>query len=159
GKFPLASPDAGEVEESGTAASKLRPETLRISVQVPRHTPEGTVVLKGAKVITMHGDEVLNSADILIHNERIQSVGPTGSLALPNDAKVIDLRGSSIVPGFIDTHAHWLNIRRGVLDLANWNFLATLAYGITAGRDPQTYTSDMFAYQDLADAGEILGPR
>jgi Tol biopolymer transport system component len=144
---------------SPEAAGKLQPETLRISVTVPRHAVTGTVVLRGAKVITMRGDEVLNSADVLIQNERIQSVRPSGSAAVPRGAKVIDLTGSTIVPGFIDTHAHWLNIRRGVLDLANWDFLATLAYGITSGRDPQTYTSDMFAYQDLVDAGEIIGPR
>jgi imidazolonepropionase-like amidohydrolase/Tol biopolymer transport system component len=160
GNFGPGNPEAaGAAENSAGTAGKLRPEILRISVQVPRHTPEGTVVLKDAKVITMHGDEVFSSADIVIRNERIQSVGPSGSVALPLGSKILDLRGNIIVPGFIDTHAHWFNIRRGVLDLQNWNFLATLAYGITAGRDPQTYTSDIFAYQDLVDAGEILGPR
>jgi Tol biopolymer transport system component len=141
------------------AAGKLKPETLRISIQVPRATPQGTVVLRGAKLVTMRGEEVLRSADIVIHNERIQSVGPSGAVAIPKEAKVIDLRGSTVVPGFVDTHAHWFNIKRGVLDLENWDFLASLAYGITAGRDPQTYTSDMFAYQDLVDSGEIVGPR
>jgi len=71
----------------------------------------------------------------------------------------MDLTGKTIVPGFIDMHAHWFNIRRGILDTQNWDFLATLAYGITAGRDPQTFTNDAFAYQDLADAGAVLGPR
>ena len=144
---------------SPEAAGKVHPETQHIGVQVARSTPDGTVVLKGAKVVTMHGEEVLNSADIVIHNDRIQSVGGSGTISIPVDAKVIDVRGDTIVPGFIDTHAHWFNIRRGLLDLENWNFLATLAYGITAGRDPQTYTNDIFAYQDLADAGEIIGPR
>jgi imidazolonepropionase-like amidohydrolase/Tol biopolymer transport system component len=172
-RLPLAQAEADSSvgsgsggQEEGTvagnspeAAGKLQPETLRISVTVPRDTVTGTVVLRGAKVITMRGDEVLNSADIVIQNERIQSVGPSGSAAVPGGTKVIDLRGNTIVPGFIDTHAHWFNIRRGVLDLANWNFLATLAYGVTTGRDPQTYTSDMFAYQDLVETGEIIGPR
>jgi imidazolonepropionase-like amidohydrolase/Tol biopolymer transport system component len=144
---------------SAEAAGRLKPETQRISVQVPRATPQGTVVLRGAKVATMRGDEVLPSADIVVHNDRIQSVGPSGTTSVPEGAKTIDLRGTTIVPGFIDTHAHWFNIKRGVLDLQNWDFLASLAYGITAGRDPQTYTSDMFAYQDLADSGQILGPR
>jgi imidazolonepropionase-like amidohydrolase/Tol biopolymer transport system component len=160
GNFGPGNPEAGvAAENSAGTAGKFRPETLRISVQVPRHKPEGTVVLKDAKVVTMHGDEVFSSADIVIRDERIQTVGPSGSVALPPGVKVFDLRGNIIVPGFIDTHAHWFNIRRGVLDLQNWNFLATLVYGITAGRDPQTYTSDIFAYQDLVDAGEILGPR
>ena len=46
-----------------------------------------------------------------------------------------------------------------MLDLQNWSFLANLAYGVTAGRDPQTATNDMFAYQDMVDTGEIIGPR
>ena len=43
--------------------------------------------------------------------------------------------------------------------MQNWDFLANLAYGVTTGRDPQTSTNDMFAYQDLVDTGEMLGPR
>ncbi len=65
----------------------------------------------------------------------------------------------TIVPGFVDTHAHWIEIRRGVLDLQNWSFFANLAYGVTTGRDPQTGTNDMFAYQDLVETGELVGPR
>ena len=64
-----------------------------------------------------------------------------------------------MIPGFVDTHAHWTEIRRGVLDLQNWSFFANLAYGVTTGRDPQTGTNDMFAYQDLVEAGELVGPR
>jgi hypothetical protein len=63
------------------------------------------------------------------------------------------------VPGFVDTHAHWFEIRRGILDVQNWSFLANLAFGVTGGLDVQTATNDMFAYQDLVDTGEILGLR
>jgi hypothetical protein len=37
--------------------------------------------------------------------------------------------------------------------------LANIAYGVTSGRDPQTNTNDQFAYQDLVDLGEMIGPR
>jgi hypothetical protein len=69
------------------------------------------------------------------------------------------VKGKTITPGFIDTHAHWFEIRRGILDTQNWAFLANLAYGVTAGLDVQTGTNDMFAYQDLVDTGDILGQR
>jgi imidazolonepropionase-like amidohydrolase len=116
-------------------------------------------LLKGARIITMHGDQVMDSGDILIHDNRIAAVGATGSIPLPAGATTIDLTGKTVVPGFIDMHPHWTNIRRGVLDMQNWDFLTTLAYGVTAGRDPQTFTNDIFAYQDLVDTGDILGPR
>jgi len=32
---------------------------------------------------------------------------------------VFDVSGKTIAPGFIDTHAHWTEIRRGILDTQN----------------------------------------
>ena len=172
-RLPLAEAEAGVAEtpaapqasqktpqgNSPEAATRLHPQETHVSVQVPRDTPRGVVVLKGAKIVTMRGDEVLPSGDIVVRDNRITAVGASGTVAIPSGAKVIDLAGKFIVPGFIDTHAHWFNIRRGVLDLQDWDFLASLAYGITSGRDPQTSTNDAFAYQDLEESGEIIGPR
>lgn len=134
-------------------------EEFAIVVERPRHTPRGAIVLRGARVITMRGDEVLENADVVVVDNRIAGVGRRGQVPIPAGARIFDVRGKTIVPGFIDTHAHWFEIRRGILDLQNWAFLANLAYGVTAGLDVQTATNDMFAYQDLVDIGEILGPR
>ena len=84
-------------------------------------------MLRGATVVTMKGDEVLKNADVVIEDNRIKSVGAKGSV--PAGAKVFDVAGKTIVPGFIDTHAHWFEIKRGILDTQNWAFLANLAYG------------------------------
>ena len=132
-------------------------EEIAIAMEVPRKTPKGTIVLRGATVVTMKGDEVLKNADVVVENNRIKSVGVKGSVAA--GAKVFNVAGKTIVPGFVDTHAHWTEIRRGILDTQNWAFLANLAYGVTSGLDVQTGTNDMFAYQDLVDSGEILGLR
>ena len=137
----------------------MKPEIIAVSLTFPRHTPSGEAVLRGARVITMHGDDVIENADIVVKDNRIVAIGPSGRVSAPATAKVIDVSGKTIVPGFIDIHPHWTEIRRGVLDLQNWSFLANLAYGVTAGRDPQTATNDMFAYQDLVDTGDIIGPR
>jgi Tol biopolymer transport system component len=139
--------------------NKPKPEEIAIKLEFPRHHPSGTVVLRGAQVIPMHGDDIISDAEIVVKDDRIAAIGKHGSVSVPTDAKVIDLSGTTIIPGFIDIHPHWTEIRRGVLDLQNWSFLANLAYGVTAGRDPQTQTNDMFAYQDLVDVGEIIGPR
>jgi len=132
-------------------------EEIAVTLEVPRKTPKGSIVLRGATVVTMKGDEVLKNADIVVENNRIKSVGARGSV--PAGAKVFDVRGKTIVPGFIDTHAHWTEIRRGILDTQNWAFLANLAYGVTAGLDVQTGSNDTFAYQDLTDTGDIVGLR
>jgi Tol biopolymer transport system component len=151
--------DKKDKDEDKKKLPKLKPEIIAVNLTFPRHTPSGQAVLRGARVITMHGDDVLENADILVKDNRIVSVGKSGSLTVPSGAKLIDVSGKTIVPGFIDIHPHWTEIRRGVLDLRNWSFLANLAYGVTAGRDPQTATNDMFAYQDLVDTGDIIGPR
>jgi hypothetical protein len=130
---------------------------IAVDLAVPRKTPKGTVVLRGATVVTMKGDDVLKNADIVIENNRIKSVGERA--AVPAGAKIIDVHGKTITPGFIDTHAHWFEIRRGILDTQNWAFMANLAYGVTAGLDVQTGSNDMFAYQDLVDSGDIIGLR
>lgn len=141
------------------SAAKPPVEEVAVTIEVPRHHPQGTVVLRGARVITMRGDEVIAGADIVVKDNRIAAVGARGSVTIPAGARTIDLAGATVLPGFVDVHPHWLEIRRGVLDMQNWNFLANLAYGVTAGRDPQTGSNDMFAYQDLVDMGEMIGPR
>jgi Tol biopolymer transport system component len=139
--------------------AKLPVEEIAIKVEMPRHKVTGTAVLRGARVITMHGSEILDDADIVVKNNRIAAVGKRGSVAVPDGAKVFDLSGTTIIPGFVDLHPHWTEIRRTVLDLDNWSFMMNLAYGVTAGRDPQTATDDMFVYQELVDTGDIIGPR
>ena len=130
---------------------------VKVNLEMPRKMPKGTLVLRGATVVTMKGDEVLKNADIVVENNRIQSVGARGRV--PAGAKVLDVSGKTITPGLVDTHAHWFEIRRGILDKQNFAFLANLAYGVTAGLDVQTGTNDMFAYQDLVDTGDIIGLR
>ena len=130
-----------------------------VTIEVPRYKPEGTILFRNAQIITMRGDEVIEGGELLVKDNRIVSVGKKGSFAVPSGVKVMDMTGMTITPGFVDSHAHWTEIRRGVLDLANWSFFSNLAYGVTAGRDPQTSTNDMFAYQDLVESGEMVGPR
>jgi hypothetical protein len=154
------------LDRAGEAGSGARPqpgkdgvEAFRAIVEVPRDMPHGTLLLRGAATITMRGDEVIADADILIRDNRIAAIGKSGEVEIPRDAAVRDVTGKFIVPGFIDTHDHWAEIRRGVLDRQNWSFLTDLAYGKTAGLDPSPLSIDMLAYQDLLDAGLSLGPR
>lgn len=152
---PSASPAPAKRAEDGALVTDF-------VIEAPRAAPSGAIILRGARVITMSAagkDEVLETADILIEGNRIRSVGPTGSAAAPAGARVINVAGKTIIPGLVDVHAHWTEVRRRVLDLDAWPFGANLAYGVTTGRDPQTMTNDVFAYQDMIDAGFMAGPR
>ena len=127
-------------------------------VQRPRHAPDGVVALRGARIITMDGDKVIRNGDILINGNRIQAVGKRGRVNIPQTATIINMGGKTIMPGIVDIHAHW-SIKRSVLDLEDHNAYANLAYGVTAIRDPQSLTDDIFVYSDAVDTGEMVGPR
>jgi Tol biopolymer transport system component/imidazolonepropionase-like amidohydrolase len=133
-------------------------ESFTASIEATRAKPEGTVVLRGAKAITMKGDEVIEKSDILVTNNRIVEVGVQGRVKFPAGTRIIDVAGKTIIPGFVDVHAH-LRRPNGIHQTQVWSFLANLAYGVTTTRDPQTGSNDAFAYEDMVDTGEILGPR
>ena len=134
-------------------------EAVEIALEFPRATPAGTIVLRGGTVLTMKGDEVIRNADIVVTGNRIAAIGRRGAARVPRGAKVVDVSGKYIVPGFIDTHAHWEFRTNDVLEPQNWSLIANLAYGVTAGLDVQTSTNDYFAYQDLVETGQALGQR
>lgn len=145
--------------KADTTRKKLyQPVEARIVVRATRDIPQGTVVLRGARVVTMRGDEVLEAGDVVVTNNRITAVGPTGQVAVPAGARVIELSGKTIVPGFVDVHAHMWP-RWGIHWTQPWMYLVNLAYGVTTTRDPQTGASDVITYGDRVDAGSALGPR
>jgi Tol biopolymer transport system component/imidazolonepropionase-like amidohydrolase len=142
----------------GTPAPQFQPAETRIRVPGARDIPASSAVLRGARVITMKGKEVIENADIVVKNNRIVGVGRRGSVAVPPGARVIDVSGKTIVPGFVDTHAH-LRVAANVHRDPVWSYAANLAYGVTTARDPQTGTTDVLSYEDQVVAGRILGPR
>lgn len=135
-----------------------KPDVTDITVEKARYTPKGTVLLRGARIVTMKGDEVIERGDLLIKDNRIEAVGARGKVTVPLDAKIIDVTGKTIIPGFVDVHSHmWPP--HGVNQTEVWQYLVNLAYGVTTTRDPQSSTNDVFAYTDLVDTGDIIGPR
>jgi Tol biopolymer transport system component len=132
------------------------PPRVDVTIRAPRDVPHGTVVLRGARIISMKGDEVIENGDVVVTNNRIVSVGPRGPT--PPGTQVFDVAGKTIIPGFVDVHAHpWPTW--GVHETQVWKYLANLAWGVTTTRDPQTATTDVLTYADLVETGEILGPR
>jgi hypothetical protein len=128
-------------------------------VELPRDVPQGALVLSGATVLTMRGEEVIEDADLLVIRDRVAAVGPRGTVQLPAGATVRNVAGLFIMPGLIDAHDHYADIRRGVLDFESWGPRANLAYGVTTGFDPSTLSIDTIAYEDAVSAGLMIGSR
>ena len=134
------------------------PQKADITVELARSRPKGSVLLSGARIITMKGNEVIPRGDVLVTDNRIAAVGKRGSLAVPAGTRTISVTGKTIMPGFVDAHSHmWAP--RGLHQTEVWQYLANLAYGVTTTRDPQTSTPDVFAYADMVDSGMMPGPR
>jgi imidazolonepropionase-like amidohydrolase len=133
---------------------------LEIKVIVPfdQDIPEGTVALTGGRIITMNGNEVIEQGVIVIENRRIIAVGDMETTLIPANAEQIDLDGATVVPGYVDTHAHLRSTSMLHRD-QEWSYAANVAYGVTTTRDPQTGTTDVLTYGDMVLAGKSLGPR
>ncbi len=120
--------------------------------------PEGSVVLRGARVISMKEHEVIENADVVITGNRIAAVGPRGRVTIPSGARSIDVAGKTIIPGYVDINSLMSapsQIHRTMVP----QYLANLAYGVTSARDPETQTTDIFTYADRVATADLLGPR
>jgi len=126
-----------------------------VALSVPRATPRGSLLLRGARLVTMRGDEVIERGDILVTDSRIAQVGP--GLVAPPGATVIDVSGKTIIPGLVDVHAHPKTGREMAPD-QEWSIAANLAYGVTTTRNPSG-TRWNVAWGELIDAGEMIGSR
>lgn len=150
--------ESAEKKEESDDKEEYQAKEYKISVAYQQDIPEGIALLKGARVITMDGDQVIERGDILVKNNRIEAVGESGTLDVPEGAETIDVSGKTIVPGFVDTHAHMWPVW-GIHKNEIWNYWANLGFGVTTTRDPQTSTTDVLSYADMVDAGKMLGPR
>lgn len=128
-----------------------------IELVLPVDRPSGRLALLNGRIITMRGDEIIERGAILIEGDAIAAVG--SDLELPRDAKLLDLEGRTVVPGFIDVHAHASHFHSGISPQRNWSYEANLAYGITTMHDPSANTETVFSQAELVKAGLSVGPR
>jgi Tol biopolymer transport system component len=157
-RTPADSTGGAARDSTRTSAPAYEPHRVDIVITVRKDKPSGSLVLRGARLITMRGDEVIPSGDIVIQDNRITAVGASGTVDYPAGAEVRDMSGRTILPGFVDIHAHtWVawGLHRSQVS----QFMAQLAYGVTTQRDPQTSSEDVLAYSDLMETGELIGPR
>ncbi|RYY62789.1 MAG: amidohydrolase [Chitinophagaceae bacterium] len=146
---------------AGTPDSLFRvPESgITIGLKGTTDKPSGLIAFTNARIITMKGDEVIESGTIVVENNLIKAVGRTGEVTIPAGAKTIDCQGQTITPGFIDAHAHGGHFRGGVLPQKHWPYYANLAYGVTTMHDPSANSETVFAQSEMVRAGLMTGPR
>ena len=156
GEAKVAVKAVAEPEPDEEEATSSR-QDYSITLEVPRAKPSGVVAFRGARIITMNGDRVIDNGTVVVRDNRIEAVG--ANLEIPSDARVFDVSGKTIMPGIIDVHAH---MGYGVLDVnpqKEWRYYANLAYGVTTTHDPSASTHAVFSQAEMVEAGVMVGPR
>jgi Amidohydrolase family len=109
------------------------------------------LVVQGGRLIDGTDRPPIENAVVVIRGGRFQAVGRSGEVAIPADAQVIDVKGKTVLPGFIDGHGH----------LEDFHGELYLHLGITTCATIDTYQDGPWtrAQKEGTDLGKIRGPR
>jgi len=132
---------------------------IKINLVIPTDKPKGLIALTGARIITMKGDEVIENGTILIDGNIINEIGKSETITIPKEAKIMDCKGKTIIPGLVDVHSHLFTFRHGLSPQKQWAYYANLAYGVTTTHDPSSNTEMVFSQSEMVKAGIMIGPR
>lgn len=131
---------------------------------------EAPTVIKAGSLFDSHSGRVTRNAVIVIEGEKIVAVGGS-STPVPDDANIIDLSDSFVLPGVMDMHTHIVS------NLDNYFFAGyfqsphratiggvvnaekTLLAGFTTIRNVGAGDYADVAIRNAINAGEIPGPR
>lgn len=133
-----------------------RTDSLTVQFTVPRSVPEGRIALTDARVVTLEDGVVLEEGTVVVSGARITCLGDCDTTGVD---QVIDARGKTIIPGWIDTHSHFFREYRGIFPKQMFETGVALAHGITSNIDNSQWGQDIFPVAQMIEAGEVIGPR
>lgn len=132
---------------------------IDLNLNLETDKPTGKIAFKNARIITMDGNSVIENGTILINENKIENIGNTSDVNIPDDAKIYDATGKTIMPGIIDVHAHLHTSPDGVSPQQDWAYYANLAFGVTTSHDPSSNTEMVFSQAEMIKTGLMVGPR
>ncbi len=136
-------------------------ETLSDAVRQFVEVGEPVVALTGVQVVDGTGSPAASGRTILIRDGRIAAVGPDAEVEVPDGARVLNLDGHTVVPGFVGLHDHTFYMTRG--RRVQLNFSAPrlyLASGVTTIRTTGAFSpySELNLKRSIQE-GQEIGPR
>lgn len=145
---------------------------LTLCLALPGAAAAGTTAIVGGAVVNLEGEAPLKGAVILVEDERITAIGKAGSVAVPEDADIIDAGGAWLIPGLMNMHVHLGLILPGKMmaELANESEAAlalrmavvareSLQAGVTTIRLTGDSRHADLALMRAINKGQAVGPR
>lgn len=138
---------------------------ISMAVTVTKAAPSATIVITGAKVLTMAAgldkDDagIIENGVIVIEGDRIAAIGAAGEVDVPQGATMVDASGKIVMPGFVDAHHHGPHGTGELVPQQNWSLVQDLALGTTTTHNPSSDASLIFAAAERQQAGTLLAPR
>ncbi len=142
---------------SKTVGNKVNQREIGFTTRYAR--PTTTVALVGGRIVTMGDQGTIENGTIVVRGNRIQAVGSSDEVKVPDNATIIRTPGLVILPGLIDPHDHGAFANSGITPQQSWVNYAKLAFGVTTIHDPSHDTHSIFAASEMAKAGKIVAPR
>ncbi len=133
-----------------------RTDTAVVKLTANRALPNGTIALTGARIVTLDGRRVIDRGTVVVRNGRISCVGECATSGVD---RVVDAAGKTIIPGWIDTHAHHHREHLSMMPRQDFETAIYLAYGVTTTNDPAPTSTAAFPTAELIEAGITVGPR
>jgi len=120
-------------------------------------------VLRNVAVVDGTGKAAQKNQDVVITGDRIVAIRPAGS-SVPKDAKVVDMKGKTIMPQMINTHGHLGLLKGTTMSSANYTednirrqLLRYEAYGVGAVLALGTDHDEIFALREASHKGTLPG--
>lgn len=129
---------------------------------------EDITVLKNVAVVDVDAGTSTPEMSVVLSAGKIKTITKTAGFNVPKNARVIDLKGRYLVPGFVEMHAHlflhpWDEQGSIMQQYDRGSILkmlrVMLAFGITTVRDPGSETEAAVTLRDMIAAGKVTGPR
>ncbi|QWX83555.1 amidohydrolase family protein [Cellulophaga sp. HaHaR_3_176] len=109
----------------------------------------GIKALVGADLVDGVSDTTQEDMTLIIENGRIKTIGKRTEVSIPEGAKVINLKGKTLMPGMWDMHAHSNQVQWAP---------AYLAGGVTTIRDNGNELEFATSFRDAIAKKGALGP-
>ena len=132
------------------------------TVQAPTTPVEQVAIaIEGAQVWDGTGAPPVQDAVVVIKGDRLDAVGPRSTVSVPSNARKIDAKGKTVIPGLINMHGHvgmTKGLKQGRENYTRENILAQLKhyarYGVTTVMSLGTDFEPMFELRGPAKPDE-----